>query len=239
MRDDRMKNETHGIVRGDDAVVLSRRNAVIAVYHGHDQASDAIRTVLQCGFDRNSLSLVARDRLVGVRAMSDDHADGAITPWGKLGVFGPGLWGPVIGWMSLWVPGLGPLLIGGPLVSLILGAHDGAAVFGSFTALGAALYRIGIPKESIRRYEEAIRKGRHLLIVQGTPDVVTPAGRLLSGTGAAMVALHVSRTGDAPCSADKPEVMDGSRPTGALHPSSTLTGGSHDDTRQVSDHQRD
>ena len=226
----------------DGAVVMSRRNAVVAVYKSHEEATAAIRMVMQCGFDRNSLSLVARDRGGGVHVMVDDHADGAITPWGKLGVFGPGLWGLGIGgggWTSLWVPGLGPLVIGGPLVSSIMGVHDGAAVFGSFTALGGALYRIGIPKESIRRYEEAIRKGRHLLVIEGTPDVVAPAGRLLSGTGAEMIALHTHKAADALHSVEKPGMMGRSCVTGAIHPSSTLTGGSHDDTRQVSDHQRD
>lgn len=169
---------------------ISRRNAVLAVYRTHEEANSAVRTLMQHGHDHRRFSLVTRDRLSSTRIVMDDHGEGAITPWGKLGVFGPGLWGLVMGWTSLWVPGLGPLLIGGPLVSELLGSHDGAAVFGALTPLGVGLHRMGVPKGSSRRYEEIIRKGRYLLVISGPVEEVTRAGRLLSSTGAEIVALH-------------------------------------------------
>lgn len=169
---------------------ISRRNAVIAVYRTHEEANGAVRMLMQHGHDHRGVSLVTRDRLASTRVVMDDHGDGAITPWGKLGVFGPGLWGLVMGWVSLWVPGLGPLLIGGPLVSELLGSHDGAAVFGALTPLGVGLHRMGVPKGNIRRYEEIIRNGRYLLVISGPVGEVTRAGRLLSSTGVEMVALH-------------------------------------------------
>ncbi|MBI3621826.1 MAG: hypothetical protein HY208_06525 [Nitrospirae bacterium] len=177
---------------------MSERNAVIAVYRNHEQANGAVRTLLRQS-PGSRLSLVTRDRLAGDRIMIDDHGDGTVSAWGKLGVFGshlwgPGLWGTVMGWASLWVPGLGPLLIGGPLVSQLLGAHDGAAVFGPLTPVGVSLYRIGVSKNGIRRYEEAIRKNRYLLVVQGRPDEVVLAGRRLSATDAEIIALHAPMT---------------------------------------------
>jgi hypothetical protein len=226
---------------------MLERNAVIAIYRNHEQANGAVRTAIQCGLDRGSLSLVARDRLAGDRIVIDDHSDGSMTSWGKLGVVGPNLWGPglwgvIMGWVSVWVPGLGPLMIGGPMVSLILGSQDAAAVFGPFTPLGVGLYRIGIPKGGVRRYEEAIRRGRYLLVIQGNPAQVIRAGRLLSGTEAEVVALHAHRAAGIIDPADRQEatkVRDGSRSTGAAHPFPTLTGGSHDDTSPLSDASRD
>jgi hypothetical protein len=245
-----MRYDEHGTLPGGGAVAALDRNAVIATYRHHEQANGAVRTAIRCGLDRGCLSLVAKDRLAGDRIVIDDHTDGSVKSWGKLGVvgtslWGPGLWGLVIGWVSVWVPGLGPLLIGGPMVSLILGSHDGAAVFGPLTPLGVGLYRIGVPKGAIRRYEEAIRRGRYLLVIQGNPDEVTRAGRLLSGTEAEVVALHAHWAAGAPRAADRPEVpkapkvMDGSRSAGAVHSFPTLTGGSHDDSSPLSDHQRD
>jgi hypothetical protein len=175
---------------------MTDRNAVIAIYRNHEQAHGAVKALLRHNAG-SRLSLVTRDRLAGDHIIIDDHADGTVSAWGKLGMFGvhlwgPGLWGTVMGWASLWVPGLGPLLIGGPLVSQLLGAHDGAAVFGSLTPLGVGLYRIGVPKSSIHRYEEAIRKSRYLLVVQGRLDEVILAGRRLSATDAEIIALHAS-----------------------------------------------
>jgi hypothetical protein len=222
---------------------MFERNAVIAIYRNHEQANGAVMTAIRCGLDRSSLSLVARDRLAGDCIVMDDHTDGSVKSWGKLGLvgtslWGPGLWGLVIGWVSIWVPGLGPLLIGGPMVSMILGTHDGAAVFGPMTPLGVGLYRIGVPKGGIRRYEEAIRRGRYLLVIWGTPDEVTRAGRLLSGTEAEVVALHAHWASSAPHAVGGPEAINGSD-VNTIQPFSTLTGGSHDDPKPLSDHQRD
>jgi hypothetical protein len=166
------------------------RNAIVAIYHHHAEANEAIGLLSQAEFEPQKLSMVAKDRLGGGRVMTDDHADGRGASWGKLGLFGPGLWGRVFGWASFWIPGMGPLLLGGPIVPAILGAHDGAAVFGDLNAVGVGFYRIGIPKQSIRRYERAIRQGRYLLIVHGTEEEVMRAGRIVSSTGAELVALH-------------------------------------------------
>jgi len=234
------------------------RNSVIAIYRNHEEANGAVRSAIQCGLDRGSLSLVARDRLAGGYALIDDHSDGSVPSltiwgpscgptWGKLGVVGPNLWGPglwgvLMGWVSIWMPGLGPLLMGGPIVPLMLGPHDGAAVFGPLTPLGAGLYRIGVPKVGVRRYEEAIRRGRYLLVIQGSPDQVTRAGRLLSGTAAEVVALHAHWSAGAlrpAAGLGVTKVNGGSRPTGGVHPFPTPTGGSHDDSSTLSDASRD
>ena len=50
------------------------------------------------------------------------------------------------------IPDIGPLLAAGPLVGWIVTALQGAVVVGSLSALGAGLYSIGIPKDSIIEY---------------------------------------------------------------------------------------
>ena len=63
--------------------------------------------------------------------------------WGKLGAFWGGLWGLLFGSTFFLVPGVGPI------VSWIVGALQGAAVVGGISAVGAALYGIAIPKDSV------------------------------------------------------------------------------------------
>ena len=50
------------------------------------------------------------------------------------------------------VPGVGPLLVAGPLVSV--SALEGAVVVGGFIVVGGSLASIGIPKDSLVRYEK-------------------------------------------------------------------------------------
>ena len=76
-----------------------------------------------------------------------------------------------------WVPGVGPLVVAGPLASWIIGALEGAAVVGGLSALGAGLCSIGIPKDSIISYETAIRADKFLVIAHGTPDEVQSSQR--------------------------------------------------------------
>lgn len=63
-------------------------------------------------------------------------------------------------------------------------------VVGGLSALGAALYGIGIPKDSIMQYETALKSDKFLVIAHGATDEVTKARRILETTGAASVAAH-------------------------------------------------
>jgi hypothetical protein len=65
--------------------------------------------------------------------------------WGKLGAFWGGVWGLLFGSAMFLIPGVGPLLVAGPLVGWIVGALEGAVVVGGLSAMGAGLYSLGIP----------------------------------------------------------------------------------------------
>jgi len=80
------------------------------------------------------------------------------------------------------IPGIGPLVIAGPLVAWIVGALEGAVVVGGLTALGAGLYGLGIPKDSIVRYETAIKTGKYILVAHGSPEEITRAKKILNST---------------------------------------------------------
>ena len=75
-----------------------------------------------------------------------------------------------------FIPGIGPLIVFGPLVAWIVGGLEGAVVVGGLSALGAALYGIGIPKDSIMQYETALKSDEFLVIAHG-PDPFPLTGR--------------------------------------------------------------
>ena len=80
------------------------------------------------------------------------------------------------------IPGVGPVLIAGPLVAWVVGALEGAVAVGGLSVLGAALYSIGIPKDSILRYETAVKADKFVLVAHGTADEVMKAKNILKGT---------------------------------------------------------
>jgi hypothetical protein len=89
-----------------------------------------------------------------------------------MGAFWGGFWGLLFGSAFFVIPGIGPLVMAGPIVAWIVGALEGAVVVGGLSALGAGLYSMGIPKDSILQYETAVKSGKYVLIAHGS-DVET------------------------------------------------------------------
>jgi hypothetical protein len=170
--------------------IMSEKNSVVALFASHNQAEDAVRELQKDGFDMTKLSIVGKDY------HTDEHVVGYYTTgdrmlyWGKLGAFWGGFW---FGAAFFWVPGIGQLLVAGPLVVWIVAALEGAVVTGSLTALGAGLYSIGIPKNSILKYETAVKNGSLLLVAHGTADEVERARDLLRQTQAETTTIHAER----------------------------------------------
>jgi hypothetical protein len=91
-----------------------------------------------------------------------------------------------------WIPGLGPVVMAGPLVTSLVSALKGAIALGGFSALGAALYSIGIPRDSIIRYETALKSDQYLIIMHGTQQEVEQAHEILAAVEPTDVAIHLS-----------------------------------------------
>ena len=67
---------------------------------------------------------------------------------------------------------------------------------GGVSALGAGLYSIGIPKDSVLKYESALKTDKYVLVVHGVEDEVIGARRIITTTEAAEVALHAAERAD-------------------------------------------
>ena len=61
---------------------------------------------------------------------------------------------------------------------------------GGLSALGAAMYSMGIPKNSVLQYETHVKNGKLLLVVHGTSQEVERAKDLLDQTEANSTTVH-------------------------------------------------
>jgi len=161
---------------------MNKNNSIVAIYPSHTVAEAAIKELQQSGFDMKKLSIVGRDEHTDEHVVGYYNAGDRMKYWGKLGAFGGGFWGLLFGSGFFLIPGIGPLLVAGPLVSWIVGALEGAVVVGGLSAIGAGLYSLGIPKDSILRYEKALKTGKYVLIVHGSMDETTHAKEILNRT---------------------------------------------------------
>jgi uncharacterized membrane protein len=167
--------------------------SVVAVYHTHPEAEQAVKKLQHAGIDMKTLSIVAKDYHTDEQVVGYYNVGDRMKRWGKMGAFWGGFWGLLFGSAFFAIPGIGPLLVAGPLVAWIVGALEGAVVFGGLSALGAGLFSMGIPKDSVLQYEAAVRTDKFLLIVNGAASEVTKAKEILDTTQAAHVALHAEQ----------------------------------------------
>ena len=161
---------------------MNKNNSVVAIYPSHTAAESAVKELQQSGFDMKKLSIVGRDDHTDEHVVGYYNTGDRMKRWGKLGAFWGGFWGLLFGAGFFWVPGLGQILVAGPLVSTIVGALEGAVAVGGLSAIGAGLYGLGITKDSILKYETALKTDKFVLVAHGSLDEITRAKKILNST---------------------------------------------------------
>jgi uncharacterized membrane protein len=171
---------------------MSETNSVVAIYETHAQAEEAVKELQRAGFDMQKMSIVGKDYHSDEHVVGYYNAGDRMKYWGKQGAFWGGIWGMLFGAAFFAIPGIGPVLVAGPLVAWIVGALEGAAVVGGLSALGAGLYSIGIPKNSIVKYELAIKSDKFLLLAHGSADEVAKARDIIQTTHPVEMGVHAA-----------------------------------------------
>jgi uncharacterized membrane protein len=169
---------------------MSVTNAVVAIYDSHSQAEEAVKELQRSGIDMKKLSIVGKDYHSDEQVVGYYNTGDRMKYWGKLGAFWGGVWGMLFGSAFFAIPGIGPVLVAGPLVAWIVGALEGAAVMGGLGVIGAGLCSIGIPKDSVVKYETAIKSDKFIVLAHGTVDEVARLKDIIHTTRPAEVALH-------------------------------------------------
>lgn len=169
---------------------MFERNAVVAVYDHHTEAEEAVRQLQCSGFDMKKLSIVGKDNQSEGQLVGYYNSGDRMKYWGELRAFWGNVWDMLFGWAFFAIPDFGPVLVAGPLVGWILTALEDAAVVGGLSPIGAALYGIGIPKDSVLNYETAVKTNKFLLIAHGTPDEMVQGKNIIKTTQVAASAVH-------------------------------------------------
>lgn len=169
---------------------MPEQNAVVAVYGTHVEAENAVKELQRAGIDMRTLSIISKESHTDEHVVGYYNTSDRMKYWGKTGAFWGGFWGLLFGSAFFAIPGIGPVLVAGPVVAWIVGALEGAVVVGSLSAIGAGLVGMGIPKDSVVEYETALKTDKFLLMVHGTATEVEKARGIIEGTRPIKVTLH-------------------------------------------------
>lgn len=159
--------------------------AVSALVSTPNQAEDAIDRLRLAGFVASDISFLYSDS-DGTNTLfhvnSTKAPEGTVAGGSAVGLVG-GVAGFLVGMGALTIPGLGPFVAAGPVMTALSGAAVGAAVGG----LGGCLVGLGLPEYEAKLYAGKVTEGNMLIVVHCDDD---PAKQILARSVLEAVKAH-------------------------------------------------
>jgi uncharacterized protein (TIGR02271 family) len=178
----------HGQSRFRSETIMTSKT-ITAFFDNYEDASEAVRRLEAAGIPHRDISLIASNEgdrysshatrtFDGTNHHTDDVSDGAGTG-ATVGTLAGGGAGLLAGLGLLAIPGLGPVVAAGWLVSTLVGAGAGAAVGG----IAGALVDAGVDEKDAHAYAEGIRRGGALVTVRASDAEVDRIVDILDDEG--------------------------------------------------------
>lgn len=169
---------------------MTQTNTVIAIFADHDLAEAAVKKLAQAGFDMKSLSVVGKGYHTEEKVIGFYNVEDRMKFWGQRGAFWGGLWGLIGGGIFLTIPAIGPVMMLGYLAHLAASVVVGAVEVGGLGVLSAILFNGGIPKDSVIKYETALKTDEFLVMAHGAAEQVAHAKEILQTANPTSLDLH-------------------------------------------------
>ena len=169
---------------------MTKKNAIVAVFTDHQTAEAAVRKLADGGLDIQHFSIVGKGYHSEEKVVGFYNAGDRIMFWGQNGAMWGGLWGLFFGGILMTVPVIGSVVVLGHLAAMVFAALQGAVVVGGLSAVGAAIFSIGIPEDSVIDYETALKADGFLIVAHGSVDEMARAKLILETMQPARLDLH-------------------------------------------------
>lgn len=141
---------------------------LVALYHSMSDAQSALEELVRSGVDRSKISLVANNSTGEFTDYVNHSTEDVVTAeqGAAFGAASGGIIGALVGLGALAIPGIGPVIAAGPLVSALAGGAVGVLA-GAPTGgiVGGLIKTHHIDAEDAELYAEGIRRGDTLVTV--------------------------------------------------------------------------
>jgi hypothetical protein len=169
---------------------MEKADTIIAVFADHNAAETAVKKLATAGLEMKNLSVVGKGYETDEKVVGFYNIGDRVKFWGTRGAFWGGLWGLFFGGLFLTIPVVGHVVVLGYLASIAISAIESAVMVGGLSALGAALYSIGIPKDSVIQYETALKADSFLVMAHGTAADIARAKAILATANPSRLDVH-------------------------------------------------
>ena len=173
---------------------MDHSDTVVAVYAEHTEAEAAIRKLTAAGFETKNLGLIGKGFHTEEKIVGFYNTGERVKFWGTRGAFWGGMWGLFFGGLFMTIPVVGHVIVLGYLATTMLSAVESAMMGGGLGAIGAALYSIGIPKDSMIEYEAAVKADGYLVMAHGNATEAARARIVLGQSNPAQIARYAINT---------------------------------------------
>jgi hypothetical protein len=188
-RDTKVPRQTALVVKEHQ---VEKADTVIAVFADHNAAEAAVKKLSASGVEMKNLSVVGKGYQIDEKVVGFYNEGDRIKFWGTRGAFWGGLWGMFFGGLFLTIPVVGHVIVLGYLASMAVYGIGNAIAVGGLSALGAALYGIGIPKDSVIQYETAVKADSFLVMAHGPAEQVARAKAILDTLKPSCLDVHAN-----------------------------------------------
>jgi hypothetical protein len=173
-------------------------DTVIAVFSNHQAAEGAVKELAAAGFEMKNISVVGKGYHTDEKVVGFYNAGDRVKFWGARGAFWGGFWGLFFGGLFMTIPFVGHVIVLGYLATIAIAGIENAIIVGGLSALGAALYSIGVPKDSVLQYETAVKSDSFLVMAHGAAAEIARAKAILGTANPLRLDVHAGAKATTP-----------------------------------------
>jgi hypothetical protein len=171
---------------------MPENKAILTVCVGHTPAEKAIAQLERLGFEVKDLSVFRKacldeDEVVGLYT-AGEH----LLARGGSSAFWERMWGLLGDGGLFLVPGIGPVVLAGPFIHTLVATVENGPIVDGLTALGAAIYGLGIPRIRILHYKVLFMAGECAVLAFGSSELVRKAKTSLAAIPGVIDCTHTA-----------------------------------------------
>ncbi|MEG4302817.1 histidine kinase [Microcoleus sp. D3_18a_C4] len=176
-------------------MALGQHKRAVGAFSNYRDTELALMELQSTGFPMNKVSVVGenldRSEIAGASTGTgtgtgkgtDDKVGGGAKAGATAGVVTGGLIGLLGSIGALAIPGVGPVMAGGAIATLLADTVIGGAIGAAAGGLVGGLVGLGVPEEKAKAYNDRVSRGEYLVFIEGTDAELATAEGIMSVRG--------------------------------------------------------
>ncbi len=170
-------------------MALGQHKRAVGSFANYRDTELALMELQSSGFPMNKVSVVGenldRSEIAGATAgkSTDQKVGGGAKAGATAGVVTGGLIGLLGSIGALAIPGVGPVMAGGAIATLLADTAVGGAIGAAAGGLTGGLIGLGVPEAKAKVYSDRLSRGEYLVFVEGTDAELATAEGIMSVRG--------------------------------------------------------